>query len=163
MIRVLFVCMGNICRSPTAHGVFRKMLEEHSQDLSIELDSAGTGDWHVGQPPDSRAAQAASRRGVEISDLRARTVHDKDFELYDYILAMDELNLVTLQDRSPDKYHAKIRLLMEFAEQPSNRNVPDPYYGGPAGFEQVLDLLENAGRGLLRELEQLVDSRGPRR
>jgi protein-tyrosine phosphatase len=155
--------MGNICRSPTAHGVFRKMLEEHSQDLSIELDSAGTGDWHVGQPPDSRAAQAASRRGVEILDLRARAVRDEDFELYDYILAMDELNLVTLQDRSPDKYHAKIRLLMEFAEQPSNRNVPDPYYGGPAGFEQVLDLLENAGRGLLRELEQLVDSQGPRR
>ncbi len=102
MIRVLFVCMGNICRSPTAHGVFRKMLEEHSQDLSIELDSAGTGDWHVGQPPDSRAAQAAGRRGVEISDLRARAVRDEDFELYDYILAMDELNLVTLQDRSPD-------------------------------------------------------------
>ena len=163
MIRVLFVCMGNICRSPTAHGVFRKMLVDHPADLSIELDSAGTGDWHVGQPPDSRATEAASRRGVEISDLRARTVHDEDFVLYDYILAMDELNLVTLQDRSPGKYHAKIRLLMEFAEQPSNRNVPDPYYGGPAGFEQVLDLLENAGRGLLRELEQLIESKAPRR
>jgi len=83
--------------------------------------------------------------------------------LYDYILAMDELNLVTLQDRSPGKYHAKIRLLMEFAEQPSNRNVPDPYYGGPAGFEQVLDLLENAGRGLLRELEQVIEWKAPRR
>ncbi|MCZ6516629.1 MAG: low molecular weight phosphotyrosine protein phosphatase [Gammaproteobacteria bacterium] len=162
MIRVLFVCMGNICRSPTAHGVFRKMLQEHSPDLPIELDSAGTGDWHVGQPPDSRATEAASRRGVDISDLRARTVCDEDFALYDYILAMDDLNLVTLQDRSPGKYHAKIRLLMEFAEQPSNRNVPDPYYGGPAGFEQVLDLLENAGRGLLRELEHLLESRGHR-
>jgi protein-tyrosine phosphatase len=163
MIRVLFVCMGNICRSPTAHGVFRKLLQEHAADFLIELDSAGTGDWHVGQPPDRRATEAASRRGVEISDLRARTVGDEDFEHYDYILAMDELNLVTLRDRSPAKYHAKIRLLMDFAPPPLNRNVPDPYYGGPAGFEQVLDLLEEAGRGLLRELEQVVQQHGRKR
>jgi protein-tyrosine phosphatase len=155
--------MGNICRSPTAHGVFRKLLQDHATDVLIEIDSAGTGDWHVGQPPDRRATEAASRRGVEISDLRARTVSDEDFEHYDYILAMDELNLVTLRDRSPTDNHAKISLLMDFAGPPFNRNVPDPYYGGPAGFEQVLDLLEEAGRGLLRELEQVARQPGRKR
>lgn len=156
--------MGNICRSPSAHGVFRKLLQDHATDVFIELDSAGTGNWHIGQPPDRRATEAASRRGIEISDLRARTVSDEDFDRYDYILAMDELNLVTLRDRCPAKYRAKISLLMDFAGPPFNRNVPDPYYGGPDGFEQVLDLLEEAGRGLLRKLEQVArqQARKPR-
>jgi protein-tyrosine phosphatase len=151
-MRILFVCMGNICRSPSAEGVFRALLESRAPQLSIEIDSAGTHDYHVGEPPDDRSIAAARRRGIDLSSLRARTVRTADFEYYDLILAMDEQNLRELRRRAPVPRHDRIRLMMEFAAPGSVRAVPDPYYGGPQGFEQVLDLLEEAAEGLLREV-----------
>src|SRR6185295_9606175 len=143
-MRILFVCMGNICRSPSAEGVFRSLLAQRAPQLSIEVDSAGTHDYHVGEPPDDRAIAAARRRGIDLSALRARTVRASDFDYFDLILAMDEQNLRELRRRAPAPRHERIRLMMEFG--------PDAYYGGPQGFEQVLDLLEEAAEGLLREL-----------
>ena len=152
-MRVLFVCMGNICRSPTAEGVFRRALHAKG-DLSIEIDSAGTHAYHVGEPPDRRAVAAAQRRGIDLSGLRARTVVDDDFERFDLILAMDRDNLDLLHRRAPAHFHERIKLVMEFAPDAYTREVPDPYYGGTKGFEEVLDLLEQASRGLLRELQE---------
>ena len=151
-MRILFVCMGNICRSPSAEGVFRNLLAARAPQLSIEIDSAGTHDYHVGEPPDDRAIAAARRRGIDLSSLRARMVRASDFDSYDLILAMDEQNLRELRRRAPAHRHERIRLLMEFGPEAAVRAVPDPYYGGPQGFEQVLDLLEEAAEGLLREL-----------
>jgi Protein-tyrosine-phosphatase len=150
--RILFVCMGNICRSPSAEGVFRHVLSTHAPDLRIEIDSAGTHDYHVGSPPDRRSIEAARRRGIDLSGLRARMVCAEDFERYDLILAMDEDNLRELRRRAPTTRHERIRLLMEFAPNASSRYVPDPYYGGAQGFEEVLDLLEEAAQGLVAEL-----------
>jgi len=152
-MRLLFVCMGNICRSPTAEGVFRHALQALDYP-SIEMDSAGTHDYHTGEPPDRRAIAAAQRRGIDLSSLRARTVADEDFARFDWILAMDRDNLDLLQRRAPAKYHERIKLVMEFAPDAYTREVPDPYYGGTKGFEEVLDLLEQAAQGLLRELQQ---------
>lgn len=152
IMRVLFVCMGNICRSPTAEGVFRRVLAAQAPDLRIEIDSAGTHDYHVGSPPDHRTIAAAKRRGIDLSHLRARRVAAEDFESYDLILAMDEENLGELRRRAPATHHDRIRLMMEFAPNAPSRHVPDPYYGGPQGFEEVLDLLEEAAQGLLAEL-----------
>jgi protein-tyrosine phosphatase len=151
-MRVLFVCMGNICRSPTAEGVFRQALQAHGG--SIEIDSAGTHDYHVGEPPDRRAIAAAQRRGIDLSGLRARQVTDEDFARFDLILAMDGDNFDLLQRRAPAQYQARIKLVMEFAPDAYSREVPDPYYGGAKGFEEVLDLLEKAAQGLLRELQE---------
>jgi protein-tyrosine phosphatase len=151
-MRILFVCMGNICRSPSAEGVFRSFIAARAPQLSIELDSAGTHDYHVGEPPDERAIAAARRRGIDLTALRARTVRASDFDEYDLILAMDEQNLRELRRRAPASRHDRIHLLMEFVPQASMRAVPDPYYGGPQGFEQVLDLLEEAAEGLLQEM-----------
>jgi protein-tyrosine phosphatase len=151
-MRILFVCMGNICRSPSAEGVFRRILLERAPQLEIHIDSAGTHDYHVGAAPDSRALEAARRRGIDISQLRARQIAAEDFERFDLILAMDEDNLRELRRRADRAYHARIRLLMEFAPNASRRAVPDPYYGGEQGFEEVLDLLEEAGNGLIDEL-----------
>lgn len=151
-MRILFVCMGNICRSPTAEGVFRHVLAAQAPDLPIEIDSAGTHDYHVGDAPDRRAIAAAKRRGIDLSALRARMVATEDFAHYDLILAMDEENLQELRRRAPPVHHERIRLMMEFAPQAVSRAVPDPYYGGAQGFEQVLDLLEEAASGLLQEL-----------
>ncbi|MBC7983715.1 MAG: low molecular weight phosphotyrosine protein phosphatase [Candidatus Obscuribacterales bacterium] len=151
MKRILFVCMGNICRSPTAEGVFRKALAPHA-GIQVEVDSAGTHDYHSGKPPDQRAIAAAQRRGVNLSNLRARTVEVQDFERFDLILAMDRENLNTLQQRAPRGLHQRIRLVMEYAPEAYVREVPDPYYGGPKGFEEVLDLLEQASKGLLAEV-----------
>jgi protein-tyrosine phosphatase len=153
--RILFICMGNICRSPTAEGVFRHVLMTDAPDLQIEIDSAGTHDYHVGAPPDSRAIAAARRRGIDLSSLRARMVAAEDFALYDLILAMDEDNLRELRRRAPAVHHERIRLMMEFAPDAPSRFVPDPYYGGAQGFEDVLDLLEEAARGLLAELRSM--------
>jgi protein-tyrosine phosphatase len=150
--RVLFVCMGNICRSPTAEGVFRQVLAKHAPDLHIEVDSAGTHDYHVGSPPDHRAIAAARRRGIDLSGLRARMVCAEDFETFDLILAMDDDNLRELRRRAPVTHHERIRLMMEFAPNAPSRHVPDPYYGGPQGFEEVLDLLEEAAQGLVAQL-----------
>ena len=153
-MRVLFVCMGNICRSPTAEGVFREFVTRHAPELELEIDSAGTHDYHVGEPPDPRALKAASTRGLDISGLRARQVEDADFERFDLILAMDRLNYETLRDRSPPAFHPRIRLLLEFADDTGREEVPDPYYGGAKGFEEVLDLLEEASAGLLAEVRR---------
>jgi protein-tyrosine phosphatase len=149
---VLFVCMGNICRSPTAEGVFRTLVAERAPDLGIEIDSAGTHDYHVGDPPDRRAIAAASRRGVDLRSLRARVVEDSDFERFDLVIAMDRLNRAILLDRSPAQYRERVRLFLEFAPAIEEDDVPDPYYGGPVGFEHVLDLAEEASRGLLGEV-----------
>ena len=151
-MRLLFVCMGNICRSPSAEGVFRRVLAERAPDLSVEIDSAGTHDYHVGNPPDRRAIEAARRRGIDLSTLRARQVSTRDFEWFDLILAMDDENVDELKRRATREYHSRIRLLMEFAPNATLRHVPDPYYGGAQGFEQVLDLLEEAAEGLLEEV-----------
>lgn len=151
-MRILFVCMGNICRSPSAEGVFRGLLAARAPHLAVEIDSAGTHDYHVGEPPDDRAIAAARRRGIDLSALRARMVSASDFDDFDLILAMDEQNLRELRRHAPAARHDRIRLLMEFVPSATVRAVPDPYYGGPQGFEQVLDLLEEAAEGLLQEI-----------
>lgn len=152
-MKILFVCMGNICRSPTAQGVFMRVLRERAPDLPVEVDSAGTHGYHVGEPPDRRAIAAAARRGIDISSLRARRVARSDFERFDMILAMDRENREALLQDSPGEYRSRVRLLLEFADVTEEmQDVPDPYYGGELGFERVLDLVESAAEGLLREL-----------
>ena len=158
-MRVLFVCMGNICRSPTAEGVFRRLVAERAPGVQIEIDSAGTHDYHVGDPPDPRSIAAASRRGVDLRHLRARVIRDEDFERFDLIIAMDRLNRATLLERSPEPYRERIRLLMEFAANGDAEDVPDPYYGGAPGFERVLDLAEEAAAGLLDDVLERTRSR----
>jgi protein-tyrosine phosphatase len=154
-VKLLFVCMGNICRSPTAEGVMRHLLREQGLEDEIVIDSAGTGAWHVGNPPDDRATAAARRRGVALEG-SARQVRPSDFEEFDLLLVADRENLADLRAIAPDDdARAKIRLLREF--DPASRgapdlDVPDPYYGGPRGFEDVLDLVEAACRGLLAEV-----------
>lgn len=149
---VLFVCMGNICRSPTAEGVFRHLLKE-AGDLVVEVDSAGTHAYHVGSAPDQRSQAAALRRRFDLSSQRARQVAAADFERFDLVLAMDEDNYAILQSRCPSQYQRKLRLFLEYGSR-GERNVPDPYYGGDNGFEHVLDLIEDAARGLLAELRR---------
>jgi len=147
-ISVLFVCMGNICRSPTAEGVFRHHATQAGLDGRLHIDSAGTHAYHVGEPPDHRAMAAAERRGISLGGIRARRVARDDFERFDYILAMDAHNLDCLKAEAAAEHQAKLRLFLEFAGGPETE-VPDPYYGGAAGFERVLDLVEDASRGLL--------------
>ncbi len=155
VVRVLFVCLGNICRSPSAQGLMEKVLEEEGLADRVEVDSAGTHAFHVGEPPDPRAQEAAARRGVDLSGQRARRVTAVDFARYDYILAMDRENLAALEAACPPEHVGKLRLLMEFAPDLGFDEVPDPYYGGPAGFDRVLDLLEAAVRGLVEHLRRL--------
>jgi len=151
MTRVLFVCMGNICRSPTAEGVFRHHAEQAGMSERLHIDSAGTHAYHTGEPPDRRARAAAERRGMSLEGIQARRVVTDDFERFDYIIAMDEENLARLRDESPEEHHSKLFLFLEFGAL-KEREVPDPYYGGSAGFERVLDLVEEASRGLLDRL-----------
>ncbi len=148
------VCMGNICRSPTAEGVFRHMAEAAGVLDNLLIDSAGTHDYHVGKEPDPRAQEAARRRGYDLSDLRARQVFDRDFSEFDYILAMDKENLASLQRRCPPEHRHKVRLYLSFSSRFANEEVPDPYYGGRQGFDQVLDMVEDAARGLLDEIRR---------
>lgn len=152
--RVLFVCLGNICRSPTAHGVFEALCEQRGLGHMIEVDSCGTGDWHVGQPPDRRASAEARKRGYDLSHLRARQVKAEDFDLFDYILAMDRLNLADLSSMCPADYPGHLGLFLTFARVAGTvpDEVPDPYYGGDDGFARVLDMVERASEGLLREI-----------
>ena len=152
-MRILFVCLGNICRSPTAEAVVRALAAREAPELPLEVDSAGTADYHVGQPPDPRTRAAAARRGYDLTALRARTVEPGDFERFDLILAMDRENLQVLKRRAPRDAHERLRLFLEFAPD-APEDVPDPYYGGPNGFEEVLDLVETATRGLLAHLRQ---------
>jgi protein-tyrosine phosphatase len=150
--KVLFVCMGNICRSPTAEGVFKRHVREAGLEGTILSDSAGTHDYHVGEPPDPRAREAAQRRGYDLADLRARRVAIKDFAEFNLILAMDEHNLGILRRQCPPQHVHRLRLFLEFGRQREIHHVPDPYYGGPQGFENVLDLIEDAAQGLLRHI-----------
>lgn len=149
---LLFVCMGNICRSPTAEGVFRKLAEERGVVDRFVIDSAGTHDYHVGSPPDPRAVAAARRRGVDLSALCARQVVDADFERFDLLLLMDRHNQERLAQSCPKAHAPKLKLFMEFAPHTGRIAVPDPYYGGVNAFEEVLDLVEQAAEGLLDEL-----------
>ena len=154
MVKVLFVCMGNICRSPTAQGVFERLVEQTGLMREIEIDSAGTHAYHIGHSPDPRSQAAAMRRGIDLGPQRARRVDVSDFERFDYILAMDQDNLEQLETICPPQHRPKLKLLLDFATDLPNREVPDPYYGGPGGFEQVLDLLEAGSEGLMRHLRQ---------
>jgi len=155
MLRILFVCLGNICRSPTAEAVMVRLVAETGLEHAIELDSAGTGAWHVGSPPDERATQAAAARGFAMRGT-ARQVTLADFDAFDLLLAMDAENHRNLRALAPDQAAAaKVRLLREFdpaSATAASRDVPDPYYGGPDGFDRVLDLVEAACAGLLAEL-----------
>ena len=152
MTKVLFVCMGNICRSPMAEGMFRKAIEEAGLDRHVAADSAGTHAYHVGSAPDPRAQQAIRQRGVEIGNLRGRKVADEDFERFDYILVMDGDNYDRLIERAPAHHHAKIRRLLSFSRKYPNLDVMDPYYGGAQGFEENLDMIEDAVQGLIRDI-----------
>jgi protein-tyrosine phosphatase len=154
--RVLFVCLGNICRSPTAEGVFRHLLEQEAPELQVEVDSAGTADYHIGDPPDSRSQRAALGRGIDLSDARARRVTVEDFTRFDLILAMDRGNLRTLEAMRPERSHARLQLFLEYAPELGRLEVPDPYYGGASGFEEVLDLAAAASRGLLATLHHVA-------
>ncbi len=153
MTRILFVCMGNICRSPSAEGVFAAQLAERGLGHEIHVDSAGTHGYHINAAPDPRTRAAALRRGYDLSALRARAVVDEDFERFDLILAMDRDNLAWLSARCPDGQRDKLKLFLEYAPELNLSEVPDPYYGGPQGFEHVLDLIEVATRRLLAVIE----------
>jgi len=153
-IKVLFVCMGNICRSPTAEGVFTKIISEKNLASRFAVDSAGTHAYHIGNPPDARAQQAALKRGVELQHLRARKVHGSDFEYYDYVLAMDDDNYSILINACPDEYKNKVKYFLDYAPHLGIREVPDPYYGEKFGFERVLDMVEDASLGFLETLQQ---------
>ena len=152
--RVLFVCLGNICRSPTAEGVFREKIRQHQLEDVISIDSAGTGDWHIGKNADARAASAALTRGYDLSSLRARQAAADDFHQFDYILAMDKSNLADLRALAPTDYQGYLGLFLGFSNQSDYTEVPDPYYGGTQGFELVLDLIEDASEGLLEHIRQ---------
>lgn len=160
MIRVLCVCLGNICRSPTAEGVLRVLAAADAPSLDIEVDSAGTADYHVGDPPDPRSQHAARARGIEIGDLRARQVAPADFTRFDYLLAMDQSVQRELRAIQPASASARLRLILEYAPQLGRLDVPDPYYGGPEGFEKVLDLVTEGSRGFLASLAAGVGRAG---
>ena len=153
-MRILFVCMGNICRSPTAEGVFRHVLATRAPDLQIEIDSAGTHDYHIGSPPDRRSIEAARRRGIDLSSLRARMVSAEDFAHYDLILAMDRGHYRALRSMAPPSAADRVRLFLDYAPALGIRDVPDPYYGGPDGFEDVLDMIETAAEALLEDVRR---------
>jgi len=154
---VLMICMGNICRSPTAEGVLRHLLQEAKLSEAVHVDSAGTLDYHAGSPPDARSQKHARRRGYDLSGLRARQVRAWDFEQFDLILAMDWQNLEELRELCPPAHQHKLRRLMEFAPSGISEVVVDPYYGGTAGFETVLDHVEQACRGLLVYLRETLE------
>ncbi len=156
MIRVLFVCMGNICRSPTAQGVFEHVVEEAGLSNEILIDSAGTYAYHIGEPPDRRAQAAAAKRGIDLSRQKARKVQHSDFEHFDYVLAMDQDNLADLDAICPSESKNKLNLLMVYASKFDEISVPDPYYGGAGGFEKVLDMIEDGAQGLILDIRNTV-------
>jgi protein-tyrosine phosphatase len=151
-IRLLFVCLGNICRSPVAEGMFAHVAGQTGHGDLFTLDSAGTGSWHIGNPPDPRAVAAAAARGIDLSNLRARQVCQKDFSEFDLILAMDADNHAALLDLAPHGSADKVRLFLDDVPDLSHNEVPDPYYGGDQGFEEVLDLVEAGSKALLARL-----------
>lgn len=161
--RVLFFCMGNICRSPTAHGVLRERLLARGLHQRVAVDSAGTHAYHVGEPPDPRSQYHAQRRGYDLSDLRARQLAPADFERAHLLLAMDWDNLALAEAMCPPAHRRKLRRLTEFCRRHDSPVVPDPYYGGTDGFEHVLDLIEDACDGLIDHIERVLAARQPTR
>lgn len=153
-IKVLFVCMGNICRSPTAEGVFTKLVADKKLTDYFKIDSAGTHAYHVGNPPDYRAQQAARRRGIELQDLRARKVHSSDFAYFDFILVMDSDNYAIVMQDCPNEFRDKVKFFLDYAPHLGEKEVPDPYYGEKLGFERVLDMVEDASYGFLETLQK---------
>ena len=153
-VRVLFCCMGNICRSPTAEGVFRQMVKAEGLEHRIEIASAGTHDYHVGHPPDRRTQAAAAMRGYDLAKQRARQVSRRDFLDFDYILAMDRDNLSHLRGIAPSPHHGKAQLFLDYSAARKGEEVPDPYYGGADGFTVVLDLVEDGAVGLLADIKK---------
>jgi protein-tyrosine phosphatase len=153
-LRILFVCLGNICRSPTAEGALRRLCAAEAPELDIEVDSAGTGNYHLGKPPDSRSRHAAAARGIDLSALRARQVERQDFARFDLILAMDRHNLRALRALRPPGSRARLELFLEFAGGPADGEVPDPYTGTAADFERVLDIVIPACRRLIARLQE---------
>ena len=153
-VSILFVCMGNICRSPTAEGVFRHLVKQEGLSKHIKTDSAGTHAYHVGEPPDRRAQQTARQRGIELGDLRARRAIEKDFKNFEYVLAMDNDNYYNLEAICPSGYEDRLSLFLDFANDLPISEVPDPYYGGQKGFENVFDMVEQASLGLLKDIRE---------
>lgn len=151
-VSVLFVCLGNICRSPSAHGVFGAQVQRAGLNEKIYIDSAGTGSWHIGNLPDPRTLAAATRRGYDLSSLRARRVERQDFDQFDYIIAMDRQNLIDLQRLQPTHFAGHLGLLLDFDDSSELTEVPDPYHLDEQGFEQVLDLVEAASTRLLEHI-----------
>ncbi|MBL4570893.1 MAG: low molecular weight phosphotyrosine protein phosphatase [Alcanivorax sp.] len=153
-VSVLFVCLGNICRSPTAEAVFREHVIAAGLEEQIRIDSAGTGDWHIGRAPDPRTREAAARRGYQMDALRARQVSPQDFYEFDVVLAMDNANLADLQAMQPSDVTVTLGRFLDYSSEASVREVPDPYYGGEDGFDRVLDLIEGGAEGLLDSLRE---------
>ena len=154
-IKVLFVCLGNICRSPLAEGVFRSIVEEHGQQEVFQIDSAGTGDWHIGSAPDARMCQTARKNGLSIDTLKGRQFKASDFEAFDYIFAMDKSNLRDMLSLDQDSsFSAKVRLFREFDPDPGDFQVPDPYFGGAKGFDEVFTLVERTSRMLFHRIAE---------
>lgn len=153
-VSVVFVCMGNICRSPTAEGVFRHLVRQEGLDDWITTDSAGTHAYHIGEQPDHRAQQTALSRGIDLSDLRGRKAIENDFHEFDYVLAMDDDNYRLLENICPAGLESKLSLFLDFSKEYPETQVPDPYYGGDHGFEHVFDLVESASHGLLQDIKR---------
>ncbi|MEC7596176.1 MAG: low molecular weight protein-tyrosine-phosphatase [Pseudomonadota bacterium] len=153
--RILFVCMGNICRSPTAEGAFRSIVEENNKSQNFEVDSAGTHAYHIGRAPDKRAQKAAINNGVDLSSQRARQVHESDFYYYDFIIAMDEDNLNILQSICPNGSHSKIKLMLDYSSESPGASVPDPYYEGK--FNEVFKMVHSACVSLFKSFEKKTD------
>lgn len=153
-IKVLFVCLGNICRSPTAEAVFRHQVKAAGLNQRIHIDSAGTGDWHIGKAPDPRTIDEAAKRNYDLTALRARQVSSADFANYDYVIAMDKENLKNLKAMQPTDYQGYLGLFLPFSSDSGEEEVPDPYYGGPEGFTLVLDMVEKASQGLLSHITE---------
>ncbi len=153
-LRVLFVCTGNICRSPTAEGVFRHLVTSEGLGERVIVDSAGTHGYHVGNKPDRRSMLAAARRGYDLSTLRAREIASTDFADFDYLLAMDRDHLNIMHSSASPEHREKIAMLLDFSRRYGGNEIPDPYYGGPQGFEHVLDLIEDGAEGLLAEIKR---------
>ena len=154
MVRVLFVCLGNICRSPTAEGVFRALVENEGLAEKIKTDSAGTHAYHIGEGPDPRSQAAAALRGIDLSPLRGRRATAADIKEFDYILAMDQDNYENLMRLTPIEHESRVSLLMSYAPERPENEVPDPYFGGEGGFDRVLDMIEDASRGLLADIRR---------
>lgn len=151
---VLFVCLGNICRSPTAHAIFQAMVERHGLQQRVMVDSCGTGSWHIGQPPDPRMQRTAARWGYDLSPLRARRLAAEDFGRFQHILTMDTRNMAEVMKKAPNDFAGEIRLLLDYSGEKNVLEVPDPYYGGDDGFERVVTLIESACQGLVDHLKQ---------